>query len=564
MSRIWTSVCILICAISMQTAMSFEGSGSGSFTDKIKVEGCGASRGDDTIGQFRMESGDWSITTPSGTLGGTYESIKAEEKFTLTLDESSQSALISLLETRSDKLCDSARVSNAISSLHIKKFSAKLNKKQTKAKLKMKVSAIRSDGMESGEVTYSLKAGTDFKAFGCGTHQPYKRKSWMKAVTASDLNADGAIDIVFTQTKWHFIFTHIDLNNRKADTKSLVSSQVVIYLQDPFTAGVFRRQPDIPILPDTKVMTIFRGLPSIAVGDLDGDDIIDIAIPQHSINTIGGLPQDPGSPGAFLQLRNFPVPFAPLDVAIGDLNGDGINDMAVAGDHLSLLMNDPRSSGTVFDELTLEVGNFSSVAISDIDGDSRNDLAATTGNSVIVLLQEPAPASPGSFTTGIPYSAGVDAADVAIGDLNGDSLPDLAVANRGLTEGSVSVHIQDTTRIGEFLPAVSYLTGENSQRVKIHDLNNDGLPDLAIANNDSEGGSVSALLQNALMPGMFLEPSNYPGLSGPDDVATEDVNGDGLVDLVVADKCTDYREQPYIRYQDSENPGSFLLPAYLP
>jgi hypothetical protein len=506
------------------------------------------------------------MTGPSGILTGSYSSIKAGRKFALTLDESSRLSFKSLLETRSDELCNLAPGSNTISSLRIGKFVAKLNKKQTKAKLTMKVSAIGSDGMGGDKVTYSLKAGTDFNAFGCGTRQPYKNNSWMNAVTASDLNADGAMDMVLTQTKQKLkiSFSNINLNLSSEGVKYVVSSEVVIYLQDPFAAGVFRRQPDITVVPEKKVASAFRDLPSVAVGDLDGDGFYDIAVPKNSMNMIGVLPQDPGNPGAFLQPRDFPLSLAPVDVAIGDLNGDGINDMVVAGTHLSLLMNDPRSPGTVFDELTLEVGNVSSVAIADVDRDGRNDLAATTGNSVIVLLQDPVPAAPGSFTAGLPYASGSDAADVAIGDLNGDSLPDLAVANRGFIEGSVSVHMQDATRIGEFLPGVSYLTGRKSQRVKIHDLNNDGLPDLAIANNDSLGGSVSVLLQDTLVPGMFLESSNYPGLSGPDDVGTEDVNGDGLADLVVADKCRDYRERPYIRYQDSVNPGSFLSPAYLP
>jgi hypothetical protein len=354
------------------------------------------------------------------------------------------------------------------------------------------------------------------------------------------------------------------LNDNTADIKFLVSSQVVIYLQDPFAAGVFLRSPDIPILPETKIKTAYRELLSVADGDLDGDGIIDIAVPEKDMNLVGVLPQDPGNPGTFLQLRNFLAPLAPVDVAIGDLNGDGTNDMAVAGADLSLLFNDPASPGNVFNELALGVGNVTSVAIADIDGDGRSDLATTTGNSVIVLLQNPAPASPGSFTANLPYATGVDAADVAIGDLNGDTLPDLAVASRGITDGSVSVHIQDLTQVGKFLPGVDYQTGENSQRVKIHDLNNDALLDLAVANNDNDGGSVSVLLQNDLLPGVFLAPDNYPGLLGPEDIATEDVNGDGLADLVVADKRSDSKERPYIRYQDSGSPGSFISPVYLP
>jgi len=563
MVRISAAVCILLCAIGTGTADSFEGSGTGSYTDKFKVKGCDSYKGNNAI-SLRMESGNWSITNPSRVLTGTYKEIKPEKKFTFSLDEFSQSEFLSFLKTETDDLCGSTPGSNSISSLVFKKFQVKLNKKQTKAKIKLKVRAMRSDGTEGGKVSYKLKAATNFKAFGCGNKPTKTKWSWLNAVTAPDLNADGARDIVFTQATSKLKITNIDMDDNTADAKSLISGQVVIYLQDPFSAGVFRRSPDIPILPETGNEAAYRELLSVADGDLDDDGVVDIAVPERDMGAVGVLPQDMGNMGTFLQLRNFPVPRAPVDVAIGDLNGDRVNDIAVAGTDLSLLMNDPSSPGNVFNEMALGVGNVTSVAIADIDGDGRNDLATTTGNSVIVLLQDPAPTSPGSFTARLPYTAGVDAADVAIGDLNGDSLPDLAVANRGIADGSVSVHIQDSTHIGKFLSGVDYQTGENSQRVRIHDLNGDALLDLAVANNDSDGGSVSVLLQNDLLPGVFLAPDNYPGLRGPEDMATEDVNGDGLADLVVADKCLDSRERPYIRYQDSNSPGSFLFPVYLP
>ena len=118
--------------------MSFEGSGTGSYTDKFKVKGCGSYKGGDAVSLFQLESGNWSITTPSRILTGTYDQIKAGKKFNFSLDQSSHSEFLSFLQVESDDLCGSAPDSNNISSLVIKKFRAKLNKKQTKAKLKLK------------------------------------------------------------------------------------------------------------------------------------------------------------------------------------------------------------------------------------------------------------------------------------------------------------------------------------------------------------------------------------------------------------------------------------------
>ena len=98
----------------------------------------------------------------------------------------------------------------------------------------------------------------------------------------------------------------------------------------------------------------------------------------------------------------------------------------------------------------------------------------------------------------------------------------------------------------------------------IDDLNDDYLPDLAAANNAGDGGSVSVLLQDAMNQGVFLEAENYPGMQGPNDIATADTNSDGLTDIIVADKCSRSDMQSYIRLQDIRNPGSFLYPVPMP
>ena len=72
MNRIWISVCVLLCVICTGPAMSFEGSGTGDFTEKVKVKGCGSYKADGDVTIFRMESGDWFLETPSGALSGTY------------------------------------------------------------------------------------------------------------------------------------------------------------------------------------------------------------------------------------------------------------------------------------------------------------------------------------------------------------------------------------------------------------------------------------------------------------------------------------------------------------
>lgn len=257
-----------------------------------------------------------------------------------------------------------------------------------------------------------------------------------------------------------------------------------------------------------------------------------------------------------------------MGVAIGELNGDLLNDVAVAGSQLALLINDAASPGKAFSKAPLNFPGLTSIATADIDGDTRNDLVFTTEDTVTVLFQDPAPAAAGSYTSSDTYASGAGTAEVEVSDLNGDSLPDLAVANNENMNGRVSVFFQEPLAAGSFQPPIHYDTDTAAAALDIGDLNNDALPDLAVANDDENGGSVAVLLQNPLNHGTFLPTVLYPGKLGPDDVAIADLNQDGFSDLVVADKVKiipndNPQRWPYIRYQDAGNPGTFLEPVYL-
>jgi hypothetical protein len=181
-----------------------------------------------------------------------------------------------------------------------------------------------------------------------------------------------------------------------------------------------------------------------------------------------------------------------------------------------------------------------SVAVGDLNGDRRLDLATANdgdnegGNTVSVLLNR----GGGRFRAKSDYRTGRDPREVAIGDLNGDGRPDLATANAraravirpGQARGAVTVLTNAGN--GRFPTRREYLTrGHFPISLAIGDLNGDGMPDLATGNAGMN--SVGALLGGG--QGSFRRRVYFvSGLSAPVSVAIHDLNGDDKPDLTAA------------------------------
>jgi hypothetical protein len=233
--------------------------------------------------------------------------------------------------------------------------------------------------------------------------------------------------------------------------------------------------------------------------------------------------------GTFRAAVNFAVGYHPGSLVVGDFNGDGTLDVAVAnafdpnGTVTVLLGNGDGTFGT---PVSYPAGaSPGSLAEGDFAGDGILDLAVA--NSTAGTLSILRGRGDGTFQAPVSYAVGGDPSSVAVADFNGDGFLDLAVANPNSTTFSVLLGRGD----GTFQGAHTFAFGAGLRSLAVGDFNGDGIPDLAVA-SATVSGTVSVLLGRG--DGTFQPRLDYYS-SGrlPLSVATADFNGDGFADLAV-------------------------------
>jgi hypothetical protein len=277
--------------------------------------------------------------------------------------------------------------------------------------------------------------------------------------------------------------------------------------------------PAIQFGPVTHYTNTVGNVDRICTGGFNGNVHMDLV----TVGNLGITLWTNDGVGGFAVKTNWPALGAARVVVTGDLNNDGKLDLLTAnlGGSLSAFLGNGDGNFSRVDTSISVIQSRFGLAVGDFNGDGSLD-AALADYGIKILLGN----GDGTFAAFTNYFVGSTLSAAAVADFNGDQKLDLVTAN--YSSSSMSVYFGNGD--GTFSAPTNY-SGDFSEyhyAVAIGDFNNNGKPDLATVNFYNSSASVRLNNGN----GTFGSETRYQGILGAHSITTGDFNCDGNLDLV--------------------------------
>jgi hypothetical protein len=278
----------------------------------------------------------------------------------------------------------------------------------------------------------------------------------------------------------------------------------------------------------------------IAIADFNNDKNLDIAFANHEQKYLTVLLGDGKGGFAPASKSPFAVNVKPHThgIAAADFNDDGNSDLVTDSwgtDQIDVLFGDGKGSFTTPGKL-LAVGKhpYQRVRTADVNGDGKADIITTNleGDNVTILLGD----DKGNFkqADGSPFSCGDSPFNFAVGDLNGDSKPDLAIVNSPSStsdrqgKDGLTILIGDGTGKFNALAGSPFAVGKTPNLAAIGDIDGDKINDVVVSAPDENQITLFRMSYKGLVSSSTLTING-----NPKGLAIRDLNGDGKGDIVM-------------------------------